>query len=51
MNMNKDLQNYISQARASGTDDSVIKQALLGAGWPASDVEEAFVSENPKSEI
>jgi len=49
--MNKDLQNYISQARASGTDDSVIKQALLGAGWPASDVEEAFVSENPKSEI
>jgi hypothetical protein len=39
---NWDLLNYIEQARESGMNDNKIREGLLQAGWPASDIEEAL---------
>ena len=38
----QELVNYIKKALASGSEQGVIRQKLLGVGWPATDVDEAF---------
>lgn len=40
--MNPDLQNYITQARASGMTDDQIRQNLVAKGWQQNDIEEAL---------
>ena len=38
----QELVNYIKSALASGGEQGMIRQKLLGVGWPAVDVDEAF---------
>jgi len=38
----QELINYIKKALASGGEQGMIRQKLLGVGWPATDVDEAF---------
>jgi len=39
---NQNLVDYINQSRQGGLSDDQIRQALLGAGWSASDIDAAF---------
>ena len=39
---NQELINYIKKSLGSGTNQVAVRKALLGAGWPAADVDEAF---------
>ena len=49
--VNKDLTNYIKEARKRGYTDSEIKLPLLKKGWPLNEVESAFSSLNVKHEF
>lgn len=40
---NPNLSSYISQSKASGITDNVIKSQLIKSGWPVGEVEEAFL--------
>ena len=40
--VNYDLQNYITQSRASGMMDAQIRQNLVAQGWKQDDIEEGF---------
>ncbi len=42
--MNTDLLRFIREARRRGYSDEKIKEALLGNGWPVSEVKTAFDS-------
>ena len=47
----QELLNYIKQTRNQGFPENDIRQALLGAGWDAADVAEAFAVLKPKAQI
>ena len=49
--INKDLVNFIKEARKRGYTDSQIKLPLLKKGWPLNEVESAFASLNVKHEF
>lgn len=46
---NQQLKDYISQQLEKGTGKEAIAQALLGVGWPQSDINEAMESLFPSS--
>ncbi len=48
---NKDLVNFINEARKRGFGDFKIKEALLNHGWPLEEVEKAFASLVSKDRI
>jgi hypothetical protein len=46
---NKDLVNFIKEARRRGYSNPEIKKPLLKKGWPRAEVESAFLALKPKS--
>ena len=46
--MDQNLQNYITQARASNQTDAQIMQSLLQSGWSQTQINEAFGIPNPQ---
>ncbi|MGV8152642.1 MAG: hypothetical protein ACP5OG_06165 [Candidatus Nanoarchaeia archaeon] len=48
MKANKDLVNFIKEARKRGYDDFEIKEPLLKKGWPIEEIEYAFAALKPK---
>lgn len=51
MEPNKDLINFIKEARKRGFDDYEIREPLLQQGWPLSEVELAFNSLKRKAKV
>jgi len=45
---NPKLIEFVKEARKRGFDDYEIRKPLLAAGWPAGEVEAAFISLKPK---
>jgi len=45
---NKELVNFIKEARKRGFDDWQIKEPLLKNNWPIEEIEEAFCELKPK---
>jgi hypothetical protein len=48
---NKQLVDFITEARKRGFSDFIIRKALVNHGWPEHVVESAFVSFNPKQKL
>ncbi|MBI2629271.1 hypothetical protein HYW74_04255 [Candidatus Pacearchaeota archaeon] len=48
---NKQLINFIKEARKRGFDDYQIKEPLLKNGWPLNEIEKAFASLSPNIEF
>ncbi len=48
--VNAKLIAFIKEARKRGFDDYNIRKPLLASGWPAGEVESAFISLKPKPE-
>jgi len=46
--VNQQLLDYIKQQLAAGTGKDAIQQALVGQGWSASDIAEAFAAPVPQ---
>ncbi|MEA3249605.1 MAG: TMEM43 family protein [Patescibacteria group bacterium] len=44
MQVNPQLAGYVAKARQSGMDDTKTKESLIGAGWPADQVDAALKS-------
>jgi DNA-binding transcriptional regulator YhcF (GntR family) len=45
---NKELVNFIKEARKKGFDDYQIKEPLLKHGWPIEEIDKAFASLKPQ---
>ncbi|TSC65521.1 MAG: hypothetical protein G01um101477_435 [Candidatus Doudnabacteria bacterium Gr01-1014_77] len=48
--MNQELSDYVTKARAMGSDDAKIKEELLIAGWNVADVEQALATSVPAAQ-
>lgn len=44
----KEILNFVKEARKRGFDDYQIKEALLKHKWPLNEIENCFISLNPK---
>ncbi|MEK7652086.1 MAG: hypothetical protein AAB351_02720 [Patescibacteria group bacterium] len=48
--MNQELLDYVTTARAKGSDDAKITEELLITGWSQSDIDQALIVNNPVSQ-
>ncbi|HLD97725.1 MAG TPA: CopG family transcriptional regulator [Candidatus Nanoarchaeia archaeon] len=49
--VNKELVNFIKEARKRGFDDYQIRKPLLDNNWPIHEIEKAFASLSPKTHL